>query len=326
MKKTILFLLITMIFAVLTHAQDEKATVFDDSKLPKTASSTSKFVPAGWTLESTVTGDLNGDGVADAVLVFVEKGEGEGNRALMIAFKNAKGEYERVVTATDVLQCTSCGGMLGGEKNEPTIKIEKGVLIINTLTGSRESTEQTFRFRYDPKVSKFALIGYDEIENDRATGASTNTSTNYLTGVTITKELQYNQKTEKDVVKTTHTDKVKTPTKYIEDVDYSQMGTSDDAADGIRIKFKRGTSSATLEGTVAKGGPDVYVIGGKAGQTMSVTVIGKVSFGIAAPDNSIPRDDSNKKWMGKLPADGDYKISVFTSEAAESYKLIVTIK
>ncbi len=221
-KKIFLLVLLISICSALTLAQDAKKSVFDDSKLPKTAMSTSKFVPAGWTLESTVTGDLNTDGVADAALVFVDKAEGD--RALMIAFKNAKGEFERVVTAKNVLQCKSCGGMLGGETNAPDIKIAKGVVIINTLTGSRESTDSTFRFRYDPKVSKFALIGYDEVDNDRATGASTKTSTNYLTGVQITTEYQYNQKTEKDVVKTTQTDKVSKPVQYIEDVDYAKMG------------------------------------------------------------------------------------------------------
>ncbi|HEX3100199.1 MAG TPA: hypothetical protein VHQ01_00330, partial [Pyrinomonadaceae bacterium] len=112
--------LLISICAAVTFAQDEKK-VFDDSKLPKTASSTSKFVPAGWSIESTITGDLNTDGLADAVIVFVEKGGDE--RVLMIAFKNANGEFERVVTAKDVLQCRSCGGMLGGENNTPDIKI-----------------------------------------------------------------------------------------------------------------------------------------------------------------------------------------------------------
>ena len=226
-KKIFLLVLLMAAFSMLTFAQEEKKAVFDDSKLPKTASSTAKFVPSGWTLESTVTGDLNTDGVADAVLVFVDKGEGD--RTLMIAFKNAKGEFERLATAKYVLQCKSCGGMLGGETNAPDIKIAKGVLIINTLTGSRESTDSTFRFRYDPKVSKFALIGYDETENDRATRASTSTSTNYLTGVQITTEYQYNQKTEKNVTKSSRTANVKKVTQYIEDVDYLKMGADADS-------------------------------------------------------------------------------------------------
>lgn len=328
-KKIFLLVLLMAICSVLTFAQDEKTAVFDDSKLPKTASSTSKFVPEGWTLESTVTGDLNGDGVADAVLVFVEKGGGE--RAMIIAFKNAKGEFERAVTATSVLQSTDSGGMLGGEKNTPDIKITKGVLIIGALTGSRESSDTTFRFRYDPKVSKFALIGYDDIENDRGTGASTKTSFNYLTGVAITTELQYSQKTEKDVVKSTKTTKITEPTQYIEDVSYAEFGPyeaddSGDAGGATRLKFKAGRTSTFIDGTVAKGGPDFYVIKAKAGQTMTINVTGKVTFGVAAPDDSFARDDSNKTWTKKLPADGDYKINVFTSESSESYKLTVSIK
>ena len=321
--KIFLLVLLVSICSVLTFAQDDKTVTFDDSNLPKTATSTTKFVPAGWSIESTVSGDLNNDGIADAVIVFIEQ---TGERVLMIAFKNAKGEFERVVTAQNMLQCTTCGGALGGEKNTPDIKIAKGVLIINTLTGSRESSDQTFRFRYDPKVSKFALIGYDDEERDRGTGESTIASTNYLTGVTITRELQYNEKTVKEVTKSTKTDKVKTPTKYIEDVDYSEMGPTDTSGDGIRLTFKRGRNSTDIEGAVAKGDPNFYVIKAKAGQTMSISVTGKVTFGVAAPDDSFARDDSNTKWSKKLPADGDYKISIFTQESAEIYKLTVSFK
>ncbi len=59
---------------------------------------------------------------------------------------------------------------------------------------------------------------------------------------------------------------------------------------------------------------------------MTIGVTGKVTFGVAAPDNSFTRDDSNKRWTKKLPADGDYRISVFTQESAESYELTVSIQ
>ena len=322
-KKIFLLFVLIMICAAMGFAQDEKKAVFNDTGLPKTANSTTKFVPAGWSIESTISGDLNNDGMADAAIVFIEKTGGE--RTLVIAFKNQKGEFERVSTAKNILECSSCGGMLGGSSNEPDIKIIKGVLIINSLTGSRESTDTTFRFRYDPKATKFALIGYDLVESDRATGASTRTSTNYLTGVQITEEYQYNQKTDKDVKKTTKQTKVSKPTQYIEEVSYDKMDSAD-TSDGTRLEFKSGSTSTTVEGTVAKGGPDFYVIAGKAGQTMTINVTGLVTFGVAAPDDSFARDDGNKTWSKKLPVNGDYKIKVFSSDSAQSYKLTISIK
>lgn len=95
--------------------------------------------------------------------------------------------------------------------------------------------------------------------------------------------------------------------------------------DGTRISFKRGASSATVEGTVAKGGPDFYLVGAKAGQLMTVKVTGKVSFGIDADGERITEDDGNTSWSEELPADGDYKIKVFSNGAAQSYTLTVSI-
>src|SRR5688572_4327878 len=41
--------------------------------LPRQAASAEGFVPAGWALESQVSGDLNGDGIADLALVLHEQ-------------------------------------------------------------------------------------------------------------------------------------------------------------------------------------------------------------------------------------------------------------
>src|SRR5437868_2997781 len=83
--------------------------------------------------------------------------------------------------------------------------------------------------------------------------------------------------------------------------------------DATRITFKRGASSATVRGTVAKGGPDFYVVRAGEGQTMTVSVTGSVSFGIDSPDEeSMTDDDGNKYWSDELPDDGDYRIRVYS--------------
>lgn len=92
-----------------------------------------------------------------------------------------------------------------------------------------------------------------------------------------------------------------------------------------RISFKRGATSAIVSGTVAKGGPDFYLVSAKAGQTLSVKVTGKVSFGIFSGDERITEDDGSKTWSGELPADGDYQIKVFSEGGAQNYSLTVSI-
>jgi hypothetical protein len=95
--------------------------------------------------------------------------------------------------------------------------------------------------------------------------------------------------------------------------------------DGTRVNFRRGTSSATIKGTVAKGGPDFYLVGAKAGQTMTVKVTGKVSFGIDASGERLTEDDGNTNWSEELPSDGDYKVKVFSSGGAQNHTLTVSI-
>ncbi len=97
------------------------------------------------------------------------------------------------------------------------------------------------------------------------------------------------------------------------------------SSDGTRISFKRGASAATVKGTVARGGPDFYLVGAKAGQKMTVKVTGKVSFGIDSPDEALTEDDGNTNWSEELPADGDYRIRVYSFGGGQNYSLTVSI-
>lgn len=95
--------------------------------------------------------------------------------------------------------------------------------------------------------------------------------------------------------------------------------------EGTRVKFQRGNSSIVLKGTVAKGGPDFYLVGAKAGQTMTVKAMGKVSFGIDSPNGALTSDDSKTNWSGELTAEGDYKIRVYSNGGVQNYSLTVSI-
>lgn len=93
-----------------------------------------------------------------------------------------------------------------------------------------------------------------------------------------------------------------------------------------RISFQRGRSSATVSGTVAKGGPDFWVIGAKAGQTMVVHVDGDVTFGLDSPRGQMTEDDGNTSWRGQLDFDGDHTIRVYSAGGVQKYSLTVSIR
>lgn len=103
-------------------------------------------------------------------------------RALLVLMRTDGGTLRRVAATARLLPCATCAGMFDGE---PDISIERGVIIISTQTGSRELSTDTMRFRYDPPVSRFLLIGRDIATADRLTATVTSESNNYLTGVRI---------------------------------------------------------------------------------------------------------------------------------------------
>jgi hypothetical protein len=190
---TKLFLVVTTLLAVLSSpaiAQDEAAKI-DKSRVPAQANAPEKFAPAGWKIEEQVTGDLNGDAIPDYALKLVEvkpEKDSEGNptergRALVIALATKDGQLSRAGIADNFLQCTRCGGAFYGFVETPVeVTIEKGVVVVQQDHGSREVTNTTYRFRYEPSTGKFLLIGFELSNADRATAQVTSESINYLTG------------------------------------------------------------------------------------------------------------------------------------------------
>ena len=218
MKKIIAISLTLLTLGISTFAQD--LTTINPLSLPKIPASGDRpeaFAPAGWKVEETITGDLNGDGKADSAIKLAqvdaskESGIG-GNRVLVIAF-NDGAQMKRVAVAAKLLQCVDCGGAFYGVLPAPAgVTIEKGVIVVENEHGSRDVSTSTFRFRYDPKVDRVVLIGYDYIDRDRLTGDGWNESTNFATKTRITSIYKGKRNTTKrSVIK---------PTKiYIEDAD-----------------------------------------------------------------------------------------------------------
>ena len=164
---------------------------FDPALVPASAADPARFVPPGWTLEAQVAGDLNGDAVPDLALTLIEAGSASPadaairsrSRALVVVSgREPDGLHRRLAVTGRLLQCTGCGGAFYGVVDAPaTVRIDRGVLIVEQDGGSRELVDTRYRFRWDRGSGRFALIGLDVDASDRATGATVSESTNLLT-------------------------------------------------------------------------------------------------------------------------------------------------
>lgn len=95
-----------------------------------------------------------------------------------------------------------------------------------------------------------------------------------------------------------------------------------------RIKFTRGTSSAIVEDAVVRGTRDIYLLGAKAGQTMTVSITSlenNAVFDIVAPNQKRIKQEATS-CSTKLSATGDYRIVVGGTRGNATYKLRVEIK
>lgn len=158
-----------------------------------------RWVPTGWKLKSSTTGDLNRDGLSDAALV-IEQNNPENflpneelgskvlnvnPRRLLILFNTPQG-YKKVVSRDDLLptQHDANSPCLEDPLSEGGVAISRGTLMIRLQywlsCGGWGVTNRKFTFRYEN--SRFRLIGFDTSEFARNTGEKTESSINYLTG------------------------------------------------------------------------------------------------------------------------------------------------
>jgi hypothetical protein len=218
-----------------TARQDDEAPRYLDAKLiPSEGRAVADFVPRGWKLEGDegeTTGDLNRDGAPDKVLRLVEdmpveRPDGVYNtryRALVVLLGRTGGGLKRSAVATRLLGCSLCAGALGDpEGGNITVEIKGGVLNVHQLSGAREATDLTQRFRYDAARGRFALIGQDVENYDRAEGNSESVSTNYLTGVRVSKKFRVKKAGSEPVAVSNKTTRFKPARLFIEDVDYEK--------------------------------------------------------------------------------------------------------
>lgn len=98
------------------------------------------------------------------------------------------------------------------------------------------------------------------------------------------------------------------------------------------IRFRRGTTSATVHGAVVRGTRDVYVLGAAAEQRLRAELTAledNAVFTICAPDGSALAGTEEGRdaaaWNGVLPVTGTYTIFIGPTRGNASYRLTVEI-
>ncbi len=105
-------------------------------------------------------------------------------------------------------------------------------------------------------------------------------------------------------------------------------------AEPLRIEFKRGTTSTTLNGIVRGSEEAEYVLAAKKGQRVIIRLTSSPArssvFQLLDPDNeTLSLAQGNYDLLGTLPKSGDYLITVSRpkqSKRASKYKLTVAIR
>lgn len=98
-----------------------------------------------------------------------------------------------------------------------------------------------------------------------------------------------------------------------------------------RIRFERGRTSATVSGAAVRGTRDYYLVGARSGQKMMLRVSSlefNAAFDIRAPGHKgrLNTMDDTTIWEGRLPASGDYRVSVGPVRGNTTYTLEVIIE
>ncbi|BBB68096.1 hypothetical protein UNDYM_3843 [Undibacterium sp. YM2] len=213
------FTVLLLTVALHSNSQAQQSTVFG-KKMPATAPALRDFVPPGWMVESQVSGDLNGDGLADIAAVLVE-GKGatdDRQRGLIVLQASAGKGYSVLGSNGKLLQCQGCGGV----KDGVNVAVKNGVLVVSQYSGSREYSVYTWRFRLDAASQRLQMIGIDEEEADGMVGKGSTVSTNLLTGLQISESYQYDEKRDRKVILSSKKGKVAKSMTLLEDAVGSQ--------------------------------------------------------------------------------------------------------
>lgn len=124
------------------------------------------FIPKGYTILDSVSGDMNKDGLRDYAIILSNNAEKENpdtTRPLLLLFQTPQHEFLLHARNDHVVLCQSCGGVFGDPLDG--IFIENGLLKIHHYGGSSWRWARDIEFTYDPSSKSFKLYRDTEISH-----------------------------------------------------------------------------------------------------------------------------------------------------------------
>ena len=137
------------------------------------------FIPAGFTILDSATGDINLDGYVDAIIILrnnYESANADTTRPLLVLSGNASGTFRLYARNDSVVMCKGCGGVFGDPYAGITIK--RNYFSIEHYGGSSWRWTRIITFVFDQK-RKQLLLHKDAGESWHTSDPGNITTTNY---------------------------------------------------------------------------------------------------------------------------------------------------
>ena len=116
------------------------------------------FIPAGYSILDSASGDINKDGKKDILAILKnneEDNSGDTVRSLLVLLGNGKDLYELTSRNDSVVLCKACGGVFGDPYAGMTVK--NNFFSIEHYGGSNWRWSRIITFRYDLKTGQIYL-------------------------------------------------------------------------------------------------------------------------------------------------------------------------
>lgn len=208
----------------------EPASAFKAEMVPAKAVRPAAFIPNGWMLEKQLSGDLNGDGRPDPVLMLAERPsptapEAKRDRALLVLLSEPSGQFRRVAASGTVLYCTGCFESERGTGGTPELSLSKGQLSIRHISGAKQTLDVTQRFEYDKATDRMRLVAESLLLSSRQKLDTTAKRTDYLTGQQQTERITLDPSDPSGTKQLVTRKDAKVPTtpRFLEDVHVSNL-------------------------------------------------------------------------------------------------------
>lgn len=134
------------------------ALLWGMSIIPADAQNFSRFIPRGFELLDSKSGDLNQDGYTDYVIICKNPNEyedEEAKRPLMIVHGNPNGTLSLISRNDNIVLCFLCGGVMGDPYTGITIK--KNFFSVEHAGGSSDQWTRIITFKYNMDDGNYYL-------------------------------------------------------------------------------------------------------------------------------------------------------------------------